>query len=65
MSTTNNKTGEKNINTNKYIQEKDYEDIIFTTTPMIFPENNIQNPLSFKIYYKQLENKIFLNMIYL
>ena len=39
---TNNKTGEKNINTNKYIQEKDYEDIIFTTTPMIFPENNIE-----------------------
>ena len=39
---TNNKTGEKNININKYIQEKDYEDIIFTTTPMIFPENNIE-----------------------
>ena len=38
---TNNKTGEKNINTNKYIQEKDYEDIIFTTTPMIYPENNL------------------------
>ena len=36
---TNNKTDEKNIN--KFIQEKDYEDIIFTTTPMIYPENNI------------------------
>ena len=36
---TNNKTGEKNINTNKYIQEKDYEDIIFTTTPMIYQGN--------------------------
>ena len=35
---TNNKTDEKNIN--KFIQEKDYEDIIFTTTPMIYPENN-------------------------
>ena len=36
---TNNKTDEKNIN--KFIQEKDYEDIIFTTTPMIYPENKI------------------------
>ena len=41
---TNNKTDEKtniNINTNKFIQEKDYEDIIFTTSPMIYPENNL------------------------
>ena len=36
---TNNKTDEKN--NNKFIQEKDYEDIIFTTTPMIYPENNL------------------------
>ena len=34
---TNNKTDEKNIN--KFIQEKDYEDIIFTTTPMIYQGN--------------------------
>ena len=36
---TNNKTDEKN--NNKFIQEKDYEDIIFTTTPVIYPENNL------------------------
>ena len=36
---TNNKTDEKTLN--KFIQEKDYEDIIYTTTPMIYPENNI------------------------
>ena len=35
---TNNKTDEKNLN--KFIQEKDYEDIIYTTTPIIYPENN-------------------------
>ena len=35
---TNNKTDEKNIN--KFIQERDYEDIIYTTTPIIYPENN-------------------------
>ena len=35
---TNNKTDEKTLN--KFIQEKDYEDIIYTTTPMIYPENN-------------------------
>ena len=38
---TNNKTDEKNIN--KFIQEKDFEDIIYTTTPMIYPENNNSN----------------------
>ena len=49
---TNNKTDEKNNinnininnNTNKSnicVQEKDYEDIIFTTSPMIYPENNL------------------------
>ena len=40
---TNNKTEDKNIllnNENNYEIEKDYEDIIYTTTPMIYPDNN-------------------------
>ena len=38
---TNNKTDEKS--NNKFMQEKDYEDIIFTTTPMIYQGNNIDS----------------------
>ena len=52
---TNNKTDKKS--NNKFIQqEKDYEDIIFTTTPMTYPENNLDK-IEREEYYSNLNIK--------